>query len=250
MAKNRFKRGALALLFVLFLAVSSLIFSSAHEAFAAGCVKTERQVMGKKKTKKKKVKKAKKAKKPKKKLGKKSKKKPNKKPKKKVKKTNSKAKKSGKGKYKNEDVRPLFGDGSDFSFTINGDTVEGHYDADGSLRLIQLLNDYRAKKGRKPLSASKSLTKAAMIRSREITVVFDHRRPDGSMCFTASKDMDGENIAGGYLTVDAMMDAWIHSPGHNANMLDKSFNRVGISVLAVKSQYGFYIYFASQNFGR
>ncbi|HEY9026768.1 MAG TPA: CAP domain-containing protein [Burkholderiaceae bacterium] len=39
----------------------------------------------------------------------------------------------------------------------------------------------------------------------------------------------GENIAAGYSSVDAVMDGWISSPGHCANLMNPNFSEVGVS---------------------
>jgi uncharacterized protein YkwD len=39
----------------------------------------------------------------------------------------------------------------------------------------------------------------------------------------------GENIAAGYDTPRALLSAWMHSPGHRANILNPHFDRIGVS---------------------
>jgi uncharacterized protein YkwD len=39
----------------------------------------------------------------------------------------------------------------------------------------------------------------------------------------------GENIAAGYPTVNAVMDGWIASPGHCANLMNAGFAEVGVA---------------------
>ncbi|KNZ32944.1 MAG: hypothetical protein AD742_08935 [Methylibium sp. NZG] len=39
----------------------------------------------------------------------------------------------------------------------------------------------------------------------------------------------GENIAAGYATVDSVMDGWIASDGHCANLMNPSFTQVGVA---------------------
>src|SRR5262249_19638745 len=38
----------------------------------------------------------------------------------------------------------------------------------------------------------------------------------------------GENVAFNYPSADAVVDAWMRSPGHRANMLGRSFHRIGV----------------------
>jgi len=39
----------------------------------------------------------------------------------------------------------------------------------------------------------------------------------------------GENIAAGYSTVNAVMDGWVASPGHCANLMNAGFVEVGVA---------------------
>lgn len=151
--------------------------------------------------------------------------------------------------YVNQNVAGLYGNGQDFNFSINGRQITGHYDAQMSMQLVQLINKYRTSHRRAALATTRTLTKAAMTRSKEITVVFNHVRPNGTSCFTVSSAVSGENIAAGYTDAQGFMNGWKNSPSHNANMLNGSFKAIGISVFAVKTAYG-YTYFAVQNFGR
>lgn len=100
--------------------------------------------------------------------------------------------------------------------------------------LIRLVNETRAAYGVAPLSANTALCQAAQIRAVEIISVFDHIRPDGSECFTVldstglSYRSCGENIALGQRTPQAVLDAWMQSDGHRANILNDAFDSIGI----------------------
>jgi uncharacterized protein YkwD len=52
----------------------------------------------------------------------------------------------------------------------------------------------------------------------------------------------GENIAAGYATVDSVMDGWIASDGHCANLMNPSFTEVGLACVpgATSSTYNTY----------
>lgn len=264
MKTNTFRRVLMALVLALatLLAVSSMSEPVLAASKKVTCVKKSRK-KAKKNKKARKTKKAKKTKKTKKvkKTAKKAKKSA-----KKTKKSTKKAKKTTAKKqavkvlsaenpaaltssYANENVAGLYGNGQDITFSINGQQVTGHYDAQMSMQLVQMLNSYRASHGLATLATTTALTQAAMTRSKEITVVFDHVRPNGTSCFTVSSAVSGENIAGGYANAQSFMNGWMNSPSHNANMLNGSFKAVGISVFAAKTAYG-YTYFAVQNFGR
>ena len=106
-------------------------------------------------------------------------------------------------------------------------------------QVIALVNSYRKQNGLDPLQKNELLTSAATIRSKELAQLFSHTRPDGTSCFTAiSSSYDyrslGENIAAGYSSADSVMNGWMNSPGHRANILDSDFTDIGVAVYEYK----------------
>lgn len=84
------------------------------------------------------------------------------------------------------------------------------------------------------------LEKVAMLRAREVAILFSHTRPDGTSCGTALDELGyswwarGENLAGGFTTAE---EAYIglredeedyDGQGHRRNMLYQGFTRIGI----------------------
>ena len=117
------------------------------------------------------------------------------------------------------------------------------YDAQ-AVQVLNLVNMERAKVSARPLRLSNDLMGAASVRAEEITRYFSHTRPDGSSCFTLVRDRNhtmGENIAAGSATPEAVVDQWMNSPGHRANMLNKSFKELGVGHMYKQgSTYGHY----------
>ena len=114
--------------------------------------------------------------------------------------------------------------------------------------VVRLVNVERAKEGLPALGTFDSLTKAAEIRAPETAKLFSHNRPDGSSCFTAldatgaSKGAytSGENIAAGSSTAADVVEQWMNSPGHRANILNKDFTHIGVGYSKSNSGYGHY----------
>lgn len=100
--------------------------------------------------------------------------------------------------------------------------------------VLYYCNIEREKAGVSSLALDDTLCSAAAVRAEEITESFDHTRPDGRKCFTAMDDIGysysaaGENIAWGYRTAEEVVDGWMHSAGHRANILSSNFNRLGV----------------------
>ena len=100
--------------------------------------------------------------------------------------------------------------------------------------VLKIVNRNRIENGRDCLSLFGAIQDATDTRSHELMEVFDHTRPDGTSCFTALKecgipfDTAGENIAAGQWSAEFVMECWMDSPGHRANILDEKFTHIGI----------------------
>lgn len=112
--------------------------------------------------------------------------------------------------------------------------------------MLDLINHERAKVGARPLVLDEELCKVAQLRATELPVLFSHNRPDGRDCYSALDELNvpyrsaGENIAAGQPSVAAVMDGWMNSAGHRANILDKHYTKVGIGVYECDGGYGVY----------
>ena len=110
--------------------------------------------------------------------------------------------------------------------------------------LLKLVNDERAKENLKPLTSSPRLNQAAQERTKEITKSFSHTRPNGKLGYTILTDFDidysyaGENLAKGGLfrTPEAVMKAWMDSPGHKENILNPNYTKMGMGFV----EHGYY----------
>ncbi|MET8561492.1 CAP domain-containing protein [Streptomyces flaveolus] len=104
-------------------------------------------------------------------------------------------------------------------------------------QVLKLVNDERAKVGCSPLAANSSLTKLAEAFSDDMAArgYFDHTDPDGRTPWDRAgtagiTDLGGENIARGQADAAAVMAAWMGSPGHRANILNRDFKTLGVGV--------------------
>ncbi|MFJ4525144.1 CAP domain-containing protein [Streptomyces sp. NPDC088810] len=103
--------------------------------------------------------------------------------------------------------------------------------------VLKLVNEERAKAGCSPLAANSSLTKLAESFSDDMAArgFFDHTDPDGRTPWDRAAaagvtDLGGENIARGQADAAAVMQAWMSSPGHRANILNPDFKTLGVGV--------------------
>ncbi len=105
--------------------------------------------------------------------------------------------------------------------------------------VLDLINKERTEAGLSKLTMDKELLEAAMQRAAEISVKFDHTRPNGESCSTAF-DWDyavGENIAYGQTSANAVYTAWYKSEGHHNNYMSSSYVSTGIGCAYINGTY-------------
>ncbi|MEU5903082.1 CAP domain-containing protein [Micromonospora sp. NPDC047527] len=118
----------------------------------------------------------------------------------------------------------------------NDDGADGGDSATTGGGVLELVNARRSEAGCAPVQSDPELTTAAMRHSQDQA---DHR----NMSHTGSDGSDvgqrldragyvwrtyGENVAYNQPTPEAVMDAWMNSPGHRANILNCAFTEIGI----------------------
>lgn len=117
---------------------------------------------------------------------------------------------------------------------------------DYAVQVLELVNAARAEEGLSPLVLDPAICVAASARSQELIETFSHTRPDGTDCFTVFAEFGisymaaGENIAAGQKTPEAVMTAWMNSPGHRKNILSSSFKKLGVGLVKTESGYKYY----------
>jgi uncharacterized protein YkwD len=111
--------------------------------------------------------------------------------------------------------------------------------ADPSLegQVLALVNVQRAAAGCGALTADPALAGLARAHSADMRDrnFFDHVNPDGLDPFErgsrAGVVVHAENIAYGQPDPAAVMDAWMNSAGHRANILNCDLTRLGVGVV-------------------
>ncbi|MFI9205953.1 CAP domain-containing protein [Streptomyces sp. NPDC053048] len=103
--------------------------------------------------------------------------------------------------------------------------------------VLSLVNAERAKAGCRPLRASSKLNRLAQSMSDDMARrgFFDHTDPDGRSPWDRAarrgiKNLGGENIARGHPDAHTVMEAWMRSSGHRANILNCDYRSIGVGV--------------------
>ena len=104
-------------------------------------------------------------------------------------------------------------------------------------QVINLTNAERAKNGCPSVTANSQLNQASKAHSQDMVRnnYFSHTGRDGSSPSDRARRFGynggaGENIANGYPTPAAVVQGWMNSPGHRANILNCRYTKIGVGV--------------------
>lgn len=103
-------------------------------------------------------------------------------------------------------------------------------------QVVDLVNKERTQRGLNALTQDWELSRVARYKSQDMkdNNYFSHTSPTYGSPFQMMKSFGityktaGENIAKGYKTPEAVVNGWMNSSGHRANILNSSFTRIGV----------------------
>lgn len=109
--------------------------------------------------------------------------------------------------------------------------------------VFALTNEERVKNGLEPFEIHLELSNVAKEKSRDISVnnYFAHNSPtygspfDMMQAFGIDYRTAGENIAQGQTSPAEVVNAWMNSPGHRANILNSNFTHIGLGYIENKN---------------
>ncbi|WP_149550826.1 CAP domain-containing protein [Streptomyces marokkonensis] len=123
--------------------------------------------------------------------------------------------------------------------TASSPAPTGGTQASGAVaRVVELVNAERGKAGCSPVKVNATLTEAAQNHSEDMAASgsMSHTGSDGSSPGDRitragySWSTYGENVAYGYSTPEQVMQGWMTSPGHKANILNCAFKEIGVGL--------------------
>lgn len=130
-------------------------------------------------------------------------------------------------------------------------------------QVVELTNQERARFGLAPLRFNAQLQSSAQTHSQNMAGqdFFSHTGKDGSSATAriqatgyigdAAAWRTGENIAAGQSTPQTVVQGWMNSPGHKANILNPDLLEIGVGYFFMQSDTGAvnYNHYWTQNFG-
>ena len=123
--------------------------------------------------------------------------------------------------------------------TINIPTIDSSV-TDFENEVVRLVNEIRVENGLKPLTQNWELSRVARYKSQDMkdNKYFSHTSPVYGTPFTMIKNFGisyksaGENIAKGYASPQAVVNGWMNSSGHRANILNANYTEIGVGYVA------------------
>lgn len=132
-------------------------------------------------------------------------------------------------------------------------------EADFMTRVLELTNDIRRQNGLSDLSLNNQLQQAAQVHSANMAGqdFFSHYGLDGTMPWDRGENAGydyrfyGENIAAGQTTPETVVQAWVDSPSHLANILNANYSEIGVGYTYLQNDSGNvnYNHYWAQEFG-
>ena len=106
--------------------------------------------------------------------------------------------------------------------------------------VIRLVNEIRVENGLKALTYDWDLGRVARYKSQDMkdNQYFSHTSPVYGTPFQMIKNFGisyrsaGENIAKGYSTPQAVVNGWMNSSGHRANILNANYTHIGVGYVS------------------
>ncbi|CAG9621702.1 CAP domain-containing protein [Sutcliffiella rhizosphaerae] len=103
-------------------------------------------------------------------------------------------------------------------------------------KVVELTNAERAKQGLSPLKLDTELSKVAKEKSKDMqkNKYFSHNSPTYGSPFDMMKQYGinyrtaGENIAQGQRSPEEVVNAWMNSEGHRANIMNGNYTHIGV----------------------
>ena len=128
-----------------------------------------------------------------------------------------------------------------------GDTPSSE-ENDFEQQVLDLVNQERQKAGLAPLSWNSDLANVARAHSKDMSVrnFMSHTNPDGLSPFDRIKNAGisyrsaAENIAAGQATPQSVMQGWMNSAGHKANILNPDLKEIGVGYFNSTTGYKHY----------
>lgn len=119
-------------------------------------------------------------------------------------------------------------------------TVESSTISEYEQEVVELTNAERQKHGLAPLKIDEALSKVARVKSEDMAKqnYFSHNSPTYGSPFDMMKQFGisyrtaGENIAMGQKSPQEVVNAWMNSEGHRANILNSNFTHIGVGHVA------------------
>ena len=116
------------------------------------------------------------------------------------------------------------------------DTASASYEAE----VVRLVNQARSRNGLPPLTENWELSRIARYKSQDMKDrgYFSHTSPTYGTPFQMIRAFGltyryaGENIAKGYATPQSVVEGWMRSDGHRANILSPNYTQLGVGYVA------------------
>ncbi|MGP4076261.1 CAP domain-containing protein [Halobacillus sp. K22] len=131
---------------------------------------------------------------------------------------------------------------------LSSSSLKDYEPSEYEKEVVDLVNEERAAEGLEPLEMFNRLSGLAVVKSQDMAEknYFSHTSPTYGSPFEMMDEFDftywaaGENIAAGQRTPEEVVEGWMNSEGHRANILNDQFTHIGVGYIEDAGRYGTY----------
>ncbi|MGR9048296.1 CAP domain-containing protein [Halobacillus faecis] len=128
---------------------------------------------------------------------------------------------------------------------VSEDSLSGYELKEFEQEVVALVNKEREERGLEPLQTHNRLSALANVKSQDMADkrYFSHTSPTYGSPFDMMDEFDfryqaaGENIAAGQRTPEEVVEGWMNSDGHRANILHEDFTHIGVGYMEGEGPY-------------
>ncbi|MBN9654592.1 hypothetical protein J0K78_09980 [Halobacillus sp. GSS1] len=128
---------------------------------------------------------------------------------------------------------------------VSEDSLSGYELKEFEQEVVALVNKEREERGLEPLKTHNRLSALANVKSQDMADkrYFSHTSPTYGSPFEMMDEFDfryraaGENIAAGQRSPEEVVEGWMNSDGHRANILHEDFTHIGVGYMEGEGPY-------------
>lgn len=120
---------------------------------------------------------------------------------------------------------------------VNTISLQGEELYDDAFSIYDEINRERISESRSKLVMDRELMDYAMLRCKELSILFSHNRPNGESFYSAFDRAYGEDIFTGSSSAEYVIEQWLQSSSSRKDILTDYYKSIGVGAVEVDGSY-------------